>query len=273
MKVRPCSLAVRKVGLFSGLMLALSGAAACTDTAITVQAGHLSELSDWYEYDASGHQLVHESGRLNGALLAAAVQCDRWQLAAQMAEPNGDRLYDGQTNTGSPVLSQSAIRQRQRQLQASFALTEHWQIGGRWLYQSMGRDIASAGGASGYPERFDWQLLSLGAQWRAAVGPGQLTMAAWWGQQVQSTMQITLPGRDQTVLPLGQIRHMDLAASWRMPLGVAWHVQADVGYRRTEIGEGAETLITRSGVPVGVAHQPRSVLVSRPVSIQLGYTF
>lgn len=264
---------LRNAGFFSGLMVALSAVAACTDTATTWQVAYLNDRSDWYEFDAIGRQLVHESGTLTGPELAVSYQCDNWQLAAQLAEFNGSRLYDGQTNAGVPVLSQSAIQRHQGQVQATYALTRQWQLGGRWAYQTMARDIASAGGASGYPEYFDWHLLSIGAQWQADVGLGQLTLAAWAGQRVQSGMQITLPGRDPTVLPLGSIRHMDLTAGWRMPLSQAWHVQADVGYRRTEIGEGAETIITRNGVPVGVAHQPRSVLLSRPVSIRLGYTF
>jgi hypothetical protein len=273
MTARHRFLMLRKAGLFSGLMVALSCAAACTDSGITLQVAYLSDRSDWYEFDVSGRQLVHESGTLTGSELAAAYQCDRWQLAAQITTPSGLRLYDGQTNTGSPVVSHSDIQQQLGQFQASFSLTPQWQIGSRWTYQSMARDIASAGGASGYPERFEWNLLSVGAQWQADVGPGQLTVAAWLGQQVQSSMHITLPGRDPTVLPLGPIRQVDWTAGWRMPLSQAWHVQADVGYRRTEIGEGAETIITRNGVPVGVAHQPRSVLVSRPISIRLGYAF
>lgn len=273
MSVWPRCLVLRNAGLFGGLMVALSCVAACTDSASTLQVAHLSERSHWYEFDVVGRQLVHESGILTGTEFAVAYQCDRWQLAAQIAEPNGSRLYDGHTNTGIPVLSHSAIQQQLGQLQTSFSFTRQWQIGARWTYQSIARDIASAGGASGYPERFEWNLLSVGARWQADVGPGQLSVAAWLGQQVQSSMQITLPGRDAAVLPLGQIRYAELAAGWRMPLSQAWHIQADVGLRRTEIGEGAEIVITRSGVPVGVAHQPRSVLTSRPLSIRLGYTF
>jgi hypothetical protein len=273
MMLGPRFLVLRKTGLFSGWMVALSCAAACTDSATTLQVAPLSDRSHWYEFDVLGRQLVHESGTLIGPELALTYQCDRWQLAAQIVESGGSRLYDGHTNTGVPVVSHSDIQQQLGQLQTSFSLTRQWQIGGRWSYQSMARDIASAGGASGYPERFEWSLLSVGAQWQANVGPGQLSVAAWMGQQVQSRMQITLPGRDTTFLPLGQIRYAELSAGWRMPLSQAWYVQADVGYRRTEIGEGAEIIITRSGVPVGVAHQPRSVLVSQPLSIRLGYTF
>lgn len=273
MRLAPCCLVLGKAGFFSAWMVALSCAAACTDSDITLQVAPVSERSDWYESDVVGRQLVHESGALSGPELALTFQCDRWQLAAQIAEPGGSRLYDGHTNTGVPVLSHSDIQQQLGHLQTSFSLTRQWRIGARWSYQSMARDIASAGGASGYPERFELYLLSVGAQWQADVGSGQLSVAAWLGQQVQSSMQITLPGRDTTFLPLGQIRYAELSAGWRMPLSPAWHIQADVGWRRTEIGEGAEIVITRSGVPVGVAHQPRSVLVSQPLSIRLGYTF
>lgn len=273
MRVLPCQLAVRKAGFFSGLMMALSSAAACTDSAITWQVAQQRDLSEWREFDAIGRQLVRESGRLTGPELALTYQCGNWQLDGRMAELKGSRLYNGQTNTGVPVVSQSAIGQRQGQLQASFALSQSWRIGARWTVQSMARDIASAGGASGYPEHLDWRLLSIGAQWQTHVGQGELTAGAWLGQQVGSSMQVTLPGRDTSSLPLGAIRHMDFALGWRMPLSPAWHVQVDAGFRKTEIGEGTEVIMTRNGVPVGVAHQPRSVLLSRPLSIRLGYAF
>lgn len=271
----PYTLLMRKVGPFSFLMVAFSSAAvaACTDSVTTLQAAQISNRSEWNEFDAAGRNLVHESGTLRGTELGIAYQCDRWHLAAQISDLSGSRLYDGQTNNGTPATSQSAITERQGHLQSTFALIGNWQIGGRLANQTISRDIASSGSASGYPERFDWTLLSIGVQWQSDLGPGKLTLVAWSGTQLQSNMQITLPGRDQTTLQLGSIRQLDLTAGWRTQLSPAWHLQADIGYRRTEIGEGAETVINRSGFPIGVVHQPRSIMVSRPVSIQIGYYF
>ena len=264
-----------KTGLPGLLAAAFSCAAAanCIDATASGQVAKVSNASEWTEFNGSGRKLVGEAGTLDGIEISGQVRCGIWNLAAQISQLDGSRRYDGQTTTGVPVTSQSAVRQRQGQLQATFNITEAWQLGGRWSSQTLWRDIASAGGASGYPERFDWTLLSLGAQWRAGLGPGQLALAAWTGWQLQSRMVLTLPGRDQATLALGSISQIDLMAGWRTQLSPAWHVQADIGYRRIDMGQGANSVITRGGLPVGVAYQPRTIMVDRPLAIRIGYEF
>ncbi|MDO8249388.1 MAG: hypothetical protein Q7T78_06675 [Rhodoferax sp.] len=251
----------------------VAAVADCADRSTAWQVAHVSAPSEWNELDASGRKLVHESGTLQGVELSVGLRCGDWNWQAQLSQLDGSRLYDGQTSIGVPVASHSALRQRQGHLQASVDVTESWQLGGRLSAQRLWRDIASAGGASGYPERYDWTLISLGAQWQTALGPGQLTLAAWAGTQLTSRLVVNLPGRDSASLPLGSIKQVELAAGWRTQLSPAWHVQADVGYRRTDMEQGADGVIRRSGVPVGVAHQPRTSMVDRPIAIRLGYMF
>ncbi|MDO8771287.1 MAG: hypothetical protein Q7K57_21810 [Burkholderiaceae bacterium] len=264
-----------KAGLLGLMTAAISVAAAaeCVDRSASWQAANVTSSSEWDEFDASGRKLVHESGTLHGAELSAGLRCGDWNLQAQISQLNGSRLYDGQTSTGVPVTSQSALRQLQGHLQASLNLTDAWQLGGRLSSHTLWRDIASAAGASGYLERYDWTMLSLGAQWQTALGPGKLTLAAWTGTQLKSTMVLNLPGRDQATLPLGSISQVELAAGWRAQLGRAWSLQADVRYRRADMDQGADAVITRRGVPVGVAHQPRTSMVDVPVAIRIGYEF
>jgi len=264
-----------KTGLLGLMTAAISVAAAaeCVDRSASWQAASVTSSSDWNEFDASGRKLVHESGTLQGVELSAGLRCGNWNLQGQLSQLDGSRLYVGQTSTGVPVTSRSALRQRQGHLQASLNVTDAWQLGGRLSGQTLWRDIASAGGASGYPERFDWTLLSLGAQWKTALGPGQLTLAAWAGTQLASSLVLTLPGRDQATLPLGSISQTELAAGWRTQLSPAWHLQADVHYRRTDIDQGADVVIRREGIPVGMAHQPRTSMVDMPIAIRIGYEF
>lgn len=263
-----------KTGLPGLLAAAFSCAAAtCVDAAAAWQVANVRNASEWTEFNGSGRKLVGESGTLNGIEISGQIRCEVWNLAAQISQLEGSRGYNGQTTTGVPVSSQSAVRQRQGQLQATFNITDAWQLGGRLSSQTLWRDIASAGGASGYPERFGWTLLSLGAQWRAGLGPGQLTLAAWTGRQLQSRMVLTLPGRDQAALGLGSISQIDLVAGWRTQLSPAWHAQADIGYRRIDVGQGANSVITRGGLPVGVAYQPRTIMVDRPLAIRIEYDF
>lgn len=250
-----------------------AAAAACETWAAALQAAQVNNLSEWREFDAAGHQLVHETGTLSGPELSVSWRCGHWNLQGQMTEMNGSRSYDGQTSTGQPITSRSAVRQRQGQLQAKWKIDDAWQLGGRVVGQTLWRDMASAGGALGYPERYDWTLLSLGAQWQSAPGPSQLTLAAWFAAPLSSNLTLRLPGRDRTNLPMGVIKQVELLMAWQVQLRPAWYLRADVRYRRTDLGLGANGVIRRNGVPVGMAYQPRTVLLDMPVAIQIGYEF
>ncbi len=247
--------------------------ATCIDSAVVWQVGSVHSASEWSESDGAGRRLVHESGALDGPELSVAYRCKKFGLTAQIDQLEGTRQYDGQTNSGASAVSRTSLRQQQMQLMAMVAVTDGWQLGGRISDQTIQRDIASAAAAAGYPERFNWTLLAIGAQWGASLGAGQFTLSGWAGRQLQSSMRVMLPGRDQATLPLGSINQIDLTAGWRMPLSSAWHLQADIGYHRLEMGPGASTVITRGGLPVGVAYQPRTVMVSQPVALRIGYEF
>lgn len=264
-----------KAGVWGGLTLALpqTVAASCPEGVISAQAAHLRTSSEWHEFDAALRNLVTETGTLSGAELSISYPCHPWHWAAALSELNGSTRYDGQTSNGSRVVSQSVIGQRQGRLQAHYALAEHWQVGARLLHQTISRDIASAGGATGYPELYDWTTLAVGAQWQASLGPGTLTVAAWSARPVQSSLLVKLPGRDPAKLPLGSIRQFDLNLGWRTQLSPAWHLQAEVGWQRTEIDEGSQAVITRNGFPTGVAHQPRLTTLSRPIALRLEFGF
>lgn len=276
MPIQPCSCRrSSKAGLLGLLVAALPVAATadCVDRAASWQAAHVSNSSGWTEVDVLGRKLVRETGTLPGVELSVRVRCDDWNLQAQISKLDGSRFYDGQTSTGVPVTSRSALRKLQGAVQATFNVTEAWQLGARLSSHTLWREIASAGGISGYPERYDWTLLSVGAQWQTGLGPGQLRLAAWSGMKLRSGMLLSLPGRDQTVMQLGRMNQLEFEAGWRTQLGQGWYLQGDVRYRRTAMGRGADAIIRRGGVPVGVAHQPRTTMVDIPVSIGIGYEF
>lgn len=251
----------------------VAAASNCANTSILLRAGYVSNVSEWQEFDTLGRKLVHESGTLQGTELSAGFKCDDLMLQAEITQLDGTRLYDGQTSSGVPVISQSALRQSKGQLQTSLNFGDAWQLGVRLSGQTTWREIASAGGASGYPERYDWTLLSLGAQWTAVLDPGQMTLAAWTGTQLTSSMTLNLPGRDQAMLQVGPIKQVELSAGWYLPLSPAWGLKAEARYRRTEIDQGLDVVIRRNGIPVGVAHQPRTSMVDTPLALRLEYEF
>lgn len=248
-------------------------AAACAEISSAWQLAGVSAVSGWHEFDFSGRQLVHESGRLHGAALVLDLRCANWHWRAAVSQLAGARGYDGETSTGVAATSNAEVRQRQAQLQVSFDLTAAWQAGGRLSGYRLWRDVDAVTGAAGFAERFDWTLLALGAEWRTAAAPSHFMLAAWLGKPIRSSMVLTLPGRDPATLAPGSITQLELAARWRAQLSPAWHVQADAGYRRTSLGQGAQGIIRRSGVPVAVAHQPRTRMVEVPLALRLGYDF
>lgn len=250
-----------------------AAAANCGGPSPSWQAAYVSNLSDWREFGTSGQGLVHESGTLRGPEVSVGLSCGDWHFQAQLSQLDGSRVYEGQTSSGTAVTSQSALHQRLGHAQTSLNITEALSLGVRLSAQTTWRDIASAGGAAGYPEQFDWTLLSLGAHWKSALGPGQMNLEAWAGTQLTSSMLLNLPGRDQARLPLGAIHQLELAIGWRMPLGPAWGVQVDARYRRTDVGQGADVIVKSNNIPVGVAHQPRTRMVDLPVAIRMDYKF
>ena len=259
-----------------GLLLtaiSLPAIAECDDRLTALEAALVSSHSDWTELDAAGRQLVHESGRLHGAALSIGLNCSDSDFLALISQLDGPRRYDGQTSTGAPILSNSDVRQRRAYLQANFHLAATWKLGGRLASNTIWRDMASAGAASGYPERYDWTAISLGVQWEKVFDRNRLKLAAWVGRPVRSSMELTLPGRDQATLNLGAMRQTEFAIGWHTPLGLHWYLEADVQYHRTAIDQGESSVIQRGGVPVGVAYQPITVMVDVPVAIRIGYEF
>ena len=245
----------------------------CNERVTDLHAALVSQQSRWTEFDASGRQLVHESGRLQGAELSVGLRCTDWDFLARGALLDGTRRYDGQTSTDAPMVSSSRLRQARAALQANYHLTDAWQWGGRLSKHTTWRNIASAGAAAGYPERYDWTMVSVGAQWQTLAGSNRFSLAAWLGKPLRSSMQLNLPGRDEATLKLGSINQTEIAATWRTPLAGAWHLEADLQYHRTAMGQGEDAVIQRSGAPVGLAHQPRTVFVELPVAVRIGYAF
>lgn len=251
----------------------VAAASSCADQSISWQTGYVSNLSDWQEFDTVGRKLVHESGPLQGGEVSASFQCNDWTFQAELTQLVGTRMYDGQTTTGTSAISRSALRQSKGHLQTSLNLIDDWQLAVRLAGQTTWREIASTDGAAGYPERFDWTLLSIGSQWKTSLGPGEMTLAAWAGSQLSSSMALNLPGRDQAMLQLGPIKQVELVVGWSMALSPTWRLQSDARYRRTDIGQGADVVITRNGAPAGVAHQPQTSMVDVPLAVRISCQF
>jgi hypothetical protein len=128
----------------------------------------------------------------------------------------------------------------------------------------------------GYPERFTYLQLALGARYQAALGERvRLTASGWIGGGPGGRVEIDLPRADPVSLSLGANRLLELSLQLDSGESVqpGWSWQAGVAYRREHTGAGTPKVITRNGVPVGVALQPRFVQQHLLTTVGASYRF
>ncbi len=261
----------------AGVLLAgLSGAAAsaCDTPAVAALAG--VERSHWEEFDAQGASLVRERGTLNVAGLQAVGRCGEVDWAAQWSRSQGQRSYDGVTTTQVPLQTHSQLRAQALSVAAWLPLGEGWAAGSQLGYRQIQRDIAGTGRVLGYPERFDYLQAALGVRYRAALGERvRLTASGWLGGGPGGRVRVDLPRADPVTLPLGSSRL--LAVSLQLDGGeqleAGWSWQAGVAYRREQTGAGAARALSRNGVSVGAALQPRIVQQHLGATASVAYRF
>ena len=176
----------------------------------------------------------------------------------EFTDARGDRDYEGLTSTHVPVATNSRISQWGIEISGLAPVAAGWAAGGRIGLHRIDRDIASAGRAQGYPERFRFGELALGARLALADSPGlRLAALAWLGAGPAGRMTLQLPNADAAELRLGGSRSLALEL---LALGAAgvpgWHWQARLGHRREQWAAGPAQVITRQGIPVAGAVQP-----------------
>ncbi|MBI5258763.1 MAG: hypothetical protein HY855_19820 [Burkholderiales bacterium] len=222
------------------------------------------QRSLWEERSALGHRLVRERGTLAAASLALATHClpGHWRL--QFGHAQGEREYDGQTTTATPLRSSSRLRTGQLRLQGLTDDTAGLALGIRFEAEHVARDIASVGPVAGYPERFT--LLTAAAGLRHLSAPWahtRLALEAWAGGGPPGRMRMQPPGFDTARLRLGASRHAQLAAQiGSAPAADAapatWRWQLRLQCSRQFIAAGPGEALTRNGVLVGGAAQPET---------------
>lgn len=258
-------------------MLGLSGTAAAT-VCDKLELGTLAGVqhSQWEESNANGVSLVRERGTLTSAGLQAAVRCSELDWTAQWTHSQGQRAYDGVTTTQAPLQTHSQLRAQALVLAAWLPLRQGWSLGSRLGYRQIQRNIASSGNVLGYPERFRYFQAALGARYQAVFGERlRLTASGWLGGGPGGHVAVDLPRADPLTLPLGASTLLELGLQLdggqaRLP-GWAW--QLGVTYRREQTRAGAPQLLTRNGVPVGVALQPAIVQQHLGSTVTLMYRF
>jgi hypothetical protein len=237
-----------------------------------------SERSGWSEFDAASRRLVREAGSLATVAVGLAGDCGAWHWQGRWQHAQGSRDYDGASNNGVPLRTTSAIRRERASLQAWHRFNGAYALGveGRWT--QLHRDIASAAGVSGYPERFSaWQAaLGAGYTW-PEVGGMRVGVEAWLGAGPAGHVDVALPGLDAARLRLGASRsaRVGLSLSSGDELAVApgwqWRLRLELQQERTRAGRPQP--LYRQGALYGAAVQPKFEQTSAALSAGMAYRF
>lgn len=259
---------VCKVGRFGGLFFVLSQvccSAACLVPVLAAQTG--IERNVWQEFSSNGKRLVREQGDLPFAALGTQVSCDWGTLAVRGAATQGVREYSGVSNTGGALTTQSTLRNSELMLSYSYAINPQLEPFLSAGISRSKRDIQSAGSVLGYPEEFRMYPVQIGLKWRPILFDNRLLLLAHAGGALQPQVNVWLPGRDLLTLNLGRTLSTGVSADLELGTMAQGKFFFVTQWSSMRIAEGSAGIITRDGVPTGVAHQPHSQLTQTQMSI------
>ncbi|HSW19254.1 MAG TPA: hypothetical protein VLJ86_18690 [Ramlibacter sp.] len=229
--------------------------------------------SRWTETASSGRRLVREAGALWGPQLDAWLDCGALELQGRLSYLDGTRSYDGQTFAGAPAQTTSSVQHLRARAQASWRVAPSWQVGVRLGREMAWRDIASTPVANGYPERYELPMAAVGAAWQGALGAGRLSVGGWVGRDLGARLRLWLPSFDVTSLDLARLSSAEAEVALSWPLSPSADLSLGMGVRRLRMGQGPARVLTRNGVPGGVAFQPATTLMEIPVAVGVALRF
>jgi hypothetical protein len=246
---------------------------ACEKTAFEVGLGARPLDSRLTEYASGGRVLVTEHGSLSGAEARTTIACDRWSAGLEFVSSGGDRDYVGQTSVGTPLKTKSRIDDRAVGATLYWRYTESLQFGMDITKQHTKRTIAGTTLVAGYPETYDRLVTRIGTKWDMPSTFGRWTIAASASVYGEQTMNLQLPGKDATALSFDSPKQWELSIQWRKHLGQHLFIDATYRYINTDITQSNYGIVTSSGIPVGVAYQPKMKLVNQPFLVAIGAIF
>lgn len=242
--------------------------AACAADTVALSAGVLD--SRWNEHDAEGRRLLREQGRLPAATLAVGGACGAWLAELSWRHAAGQRDYEGFSNRGAAVQTDSRLRLNEWTLTLQRPLLEGLKLGLRAQRQETRRELVSTGKVLGYPELHRHWVYGLGALAEgAAWGESSWHFGVWLGGGPGASVRIDLPTADPVRLKTGTLRQAELQGQWlSAPWGLGWRTSLGLRWRAERIGAGEVATLWRQGVAVGGALQPRHEL--RSVGLEAG---
>jgi hypothetical protein len=248
-------------------------AIACEQTSGEVSLGKSQIKSRLTEMSSNGKVLVSEQGSLPGAEANAFARCDKWIVGIKSFSNDGARGYSGQTSLGVPLVTSSGVSDSATSASLYWLLTESLQFGVDVSQHQSIRNIVGTASAAGYPETYKLRLARIGTKWDLPTNYGRWSLAGSISAMGDQSVDLTLPGKDTTPLNFNQPKQWELGVHWRMNLGSNFYVEASYRYVNTETSQSKDGVVTSSGVPVGIAFQPKMIVVNQPLSVLIGVAF
>lgn len=260
------------------MLAAIAVPVLAADCGVPVASAELgTERSQWEERNAQGQRLVREVGTLRHHRLAASLRCAgaEWALAWGLSQ--GERRYDGLTNTGSTVVTSTGVRTQDMLLSAWLPVQGAWSVGGRMGQAQTQRNLYSTATALGFPESFQHWHAGLGLRFQQPLGDDMLlTATGWLGAGPGGSVRVELPGYAPARLPLGSSRMVALGLELSSPLSLlpkGWRWSGGLHYRREVFSAGDAQVLLKAGQPVGTAWQPESLHRQLRWSVGLSHSF
>lgn len=233
---------------------------------------------DFREYE-NGERLVREHGTLYGLTGGVRTGCKAMRLEAELSWFGNDVRYDGQTQDGAPVRTQTDehildglgrigwLFRRQERLQ--------YQLFAGLGYRYWDRDIRSTPAAAGLTEIYTWWYALLGA--RGLYRPNGRTT---WLAEVQLMRPLNPEinvefqnDLDDTRLDLGSEPGVRVSLAWRHELVSGWRLDIMPFYTAWDIGRSQSRSLKQNGVVVGSLYEPRSEIRDYGIQARLGVSF
>lgn len=257
------------------LLIATQATAAnCENVALSSSAGF--ERSQWREFSASGIPLVKETGTLLITRLDAFVQCSGVEWHIRLAQAQGQRRYQGMTNTQQSASTTTDLHDQSIQWDAFIPLNANWSGGLGIGHHSTHRNIHSTEQASGYPEKFSQWTGLAGLRYSHPVGEAStLAATVWAGRTFTGQVWLDVPSAEPTRLSLGGGRVFEASMTWAQKKTVehGWSRASTLIWRSTQTASGRASALVNNGRLVGSALQPQTKTQTLGLSATMKYAF
>lgn len=234
------------------------------------------------EFSESGALLDREDGVLPGIVVEVARRAGDWRLSGNWRFFSGSAGYDGSTNLGAPVSTETDER-----LQSlSLRLARRLHLGAWPLVPYVGygyyqwrRDIrptrtAANAPVSGLFEVYTWKSAELGVlaqvlSWNRFEGGLDVRVFRVLDPEVKVRFAT---GADEVRLALGERAGARLGFAGAYPLGAQLSLRLELYHERWSFGRSSSQPLTSGGAVIGSVVEPRSETRNSALTLGLVYS-